>query len=158
MSWNTENHLTRQPAMLTDMFFSCGHATLKELCPSVRPSVREHESKSVRTRIPPLPTRPQLVLAVHPALFLFACLHPNIYLPSLKSEHAASRNDFHATGFCALEDVANKSDMPFNAEGKIQISPLFIHSFIHSCVQWTSRETPQTSTMTLTNLNTVEAW
>ena len=55
--------------------FSCGHATLKEALPvrpSVRPSVRWSvmiESKSVKTRISALPTRPQLV-AVYPALFV----------------------------------------------------------------------------------------
>ena len=66
--------------LLTCLFlFSCGHATLQGpllVRWPVGPSVRDHESKSVKTHIPPLPTRPQLVsaqlvLAVYPALFLW---------------------------------------------------------------------------------------
>ena len=64
---------------LTVFFLVAGTQLYKRLCPSVGPSVRWTvmiELESVKTRIsaPAMPTRPQLVSAVYPAVFLFFTL------------------------------------------------------------------------------------
>ena len=74
--WRSKNHKDER-------FLVADTQLYKSLCPSVRPSVRPSVNTSRKVRkhaFPPLPTRPQLVLAVYPALFLSFSLYLFIFV------------------------------------------------------------------------------